>query len=183
MPSQKHSKHGFHMQFFHQNARAIQNQVFYQGPSLKTSLRLALNARRTLSLQQLVVSTLGDSLLTIMAIWSLSLCCIWIDKQVPSILPHFSSQIPDQQEVQGKVQVLESVNWEGTYPLITWGRGYVVSPQATVSGGYRQGGCDHTWGVRGSFWWTLRSQRWVLWMPLCQQFAISSADHLSRMYG
>ena len=48
--------------------------------------------------------------------------------QVPLILCHFSSQIPDQQEDQGKAQVLaknlESGNWEGPYPLITWGRGY-----------------------------------------------------------
>ena len=52
----------------------------YQGIRLKTSLWLALNARRTPSLQQPVVSTLGDSLLRIMAIWRHSLQCIWIVK-------------------------------------------------------------------------------------------------------
>ena len=49
--------------------------------------------------------------------------------QVPPVLRHFSSQIPGQQQVQGKAQVLaknlESGNWEGPDPLITWGRGYV----------------------------------------------------------
>ena len=62
------------------------------------------------------------------ALYAMNLLNISPVSQVPPILRHFSSQIPDQQEVQGKAQVLaknlESGNWEGPDPLITWGRGY-----------------------------------------------------------
>ncbi|CAN0313922.1 unnamed protein product, partial [Bubo scandiacus] len=55
------SKHGFPCIFSTKMPGQYKTSFLYQGVRLKTSLPLALSARRTPSLQQLVVSTLGDS--------------------------------------------------------------------------------------------------------------------------